>query len=64
MTEKKKRGFAAVDPERAREIQRMGAKASGANFARNPELARRAGLKSAEARKNARTIADLNPKAK
>lgn len=60
MTEKKKRGFAAMDPQRAAEIRRLGteasAKTSVANFARNPELARRAGLKSAEARRNARTI--------
>lgn len=69
MVEKKKRGLAAMSPERAAEIRRMGTEAStktsGANFARNPELARRAGLKSAEARKLSRINLDpLTKKAK
>lgn len=40
---KKKRGFAAINPERAREIQRMGGKVSGGNFKNDRARARKAG---------------------
>lgn len=38
-----KRGFAAMSPERQREIARLGGKASGGNFANNPARAVEAG---------------------
>lgn len=51
MTEKKKRGFALLTPERAFEIRSMGGKASPTNFKNNPELAKLAGIKGSLARK-------------
>lgn len=41
----KKRGLAALSPERRREIASMGGKKSPANFKHNPERAREAGRK-------------------
>jgi uncharacterized protein len=40
-----KRGFAAMTPERRREIAAMGGHASGGNFARDPQRAAEAGRK-------------------
>lgn len=39
------RGFAAMDPNRQREIARMGGKASGGNFANDRQRAAEAGRK-------------------
>lgn len=49
MASQDKRGFASMDGEKQREIASRGGKASGGNFARNPERAREAGRKGAEA---------------
>lgn len=43
MTSQKKRGFAAMDPEKQREIASEGGKVSGGNFKNDREKARRAG---------------------
>jgi general stress protein YciG len=40
-----RRGFAAMDPERQREIASKGGKASGGNFKNNPQRASEAGRK-------------------
>jgi uncharacterized protein len=40
-----KRGFAAMDPHKQREIASKGGKASGGNFANDREKARSAGRK-------------------
>lgn len=48
VTENKKRGFAAMDPERRKEISRMGGKAvsnENRSFSKNRELASEAGRK-------------------
>ena len=45
MKPKRPRGLAAMSPERRREIQSKGGKASPSNFKNNPELARAAGRK-------------------
>lgn len=53
MTVKKPRGFAALSPERRREIASKGGKSVEPQeraFSRNPELARRAGQIGGEAR--------------
>ena len=44
------RGFASMDPERRREIARMGGRASGGNFAHDRERAAEAGRRGGEAR--------------
>jgi general stress protein YciG len=44
----KKRGFAAMDEERQRQIASMGGKASGGNFARDRKKASIAGKKGGE----------------
>ena len=44
-----KRGFAAMDEERQRQIASMGGKASGGNFAKNRKKASEAGKKGGEA---------------
>lgn len=44
-----KRGFAAMDEEKQREIASMGGKASGGNFAKNRKKASEAGKKGGEA---------------
>lgn len=44
-TSPSKRGFAAMDPERQREIAREGGRASGGNFKNDREKAREAGRK-------------------
>ena len=41
------RGFASLDADERREIASKGGKASGGNFANNPERARGAGRKGA-----------------
>jgi uncharacterized protein len=43
-----KRGFAAMDEERQREIASMGGKASGGNFAKDRKKASKAGKKGGE----------------
>jgi general stress protein YciG len=43
-----KRGFAAMDEARQREIASMGGKASGGNFAKDRKKASRAGKKGGE----------------
>jgi general stress protein YciG len=40
-----RRGFAAMDPEKQREIASKGGKASGGNFKNNPQRASEAGRK-------------------
>jgi general stress protein YciG len=45
---KSKRGFAAMDEEKQREIASMGGKASGGNFAKDRKKAREAGKKGGE----------------
>ncbi len=40
---KSRRGFASMSSERQREIARMGGRASGGNFAHNPQRAAEAG---------------------
>lgn len=47
---RKKRGFAAMDPEQQRKIASKGGRASGGNFKNDPEKARRAGRKGGLAR--------------
>lgn len=44
------RGFAAMDPERQREIAAMGGRASGGNFANDPARAAEAGRAGGRAR--------------
>ncbi len=41
------RGFASMDPDKQREIASKGGKASGGNFANDPERASEAGKKGA-----------------
>ena len=41
------RGFASMDPQKQREIASKGGKASGGNFANDPERASEAGKKGA-----------------
>lgn len=48
---KRKRGFAAMTPERRKEIASMGAKASGGSFKYDKERASLAGKKSKRGRK-------------
>lgn len=43
-----KRGFAAMDEEKQREIASMGGKASGGNFAKDRKKASKAGKKGGE----------------
>lgn len=43
-----RRGFAAMDRDRQREIARMGGKASGGNFRNDPARASQAGRKGGE----------------
>lgn len=43
------RGFASMDPDRQREIASEGGKASGGNFANDPQRASEAGKKGAAA---------------
>jgi hypothetical protein len=53
MTSSKKRGFAALTPERLREVAAMGGRSVSSQFrgfSRDPELARRAALASARSR--------------
>jgi len=45
---KSKRGFAAMDEEKQREIASMGGKASGGNFAKDRKKASEAGKKGGE----------------
>jgi uncharacterized protein len=47
-TTRRKRGFAAMDEEKQREIASMGGKASGGNFAKDRKKASRAGKKGGE----------------
>lgn len=57
MTEavKKPRGFAAMNPEKAREIQRLGGRKSPMNFKnRTPEERRLAGSRGGSAKKGMR----------
>jgi hypothetical protein len=49
MADKSKRGFASMDENKQKEIASKGGKASGGNFANNPERASEAGRKGAEA---------------
>lgn len=49
MADTSKRGFASMDEEKQREIASKGGKASGGNFANDPEKASRAGKKGAAA---------------
>lgn len=61
MTEPKKRGFAALTPERRREISAMGGRSVPSQFrgfSRDPALARRAAKASAAARKRNRDDED------
>lgn len=48
---KQKSGFAVIPKDKARNIQKMGGKASGANFARDPKRAAEMGRRGAEARR-------------
>jgi general stress protein YciG len=43
-----RRGFAAMDPERQREIASMGGRASGGNFANDPARAAEVGRRGGE----------------
>lgn len=49
MADKSKRGFASMDENKQKEIASKGGKASGGNFANDPERASAAGRKGAEA---------------
>jgi general stress protein YciG len=60
MTEKKPRGFAAMTPERRREIASRGGRAvepEMRSYSRNNLLAREAGRKGGLAKRKSRTVA-------
>ncbi|WP_205481203.1 general stress protein [Sphingomonas arenae] len=50
-----KRGFAAMDPQRQREIASKGGKCSGGNFANNRERAAEAGREGGRASRHRET---------
>ncbi len=54
------RGFAAMDPEKQREIASKGGQASGGNFKNDREKARAAGRKGGQASGGARNTGDTN----
>jgi general stress protein YciG len=59
-----KRGFASMDEEKRKRIASMGGKASGGNFARNPQRASEAGRKGGQrshAKKNEESTRQNSP---
>ena len=51
-----RRGFAAMDPQRQREIASKGGKCSGGNFANNRERAATAGREGGRASRHRQTV--------